>query len=172
MGHTEGASGILSLIKVIMMIQQGFIPPQASHTKMNHNIDVRPDDMMELVTKLRSWNDKDKIALINNYGACGSNASLIVAQAQESLRGISKGIDVSGEYPFWIPGLDSRAIKAYCTKLAAYLASLPENANSLADISFNLNRSTNKSLAQGYLFSCSSIIELKEKLLQLSLIHI
>src|SRR5258708_2801703 len=68
-GHTEGASGVISLIKVIMMMQQGFIPPQASHTKMNHNINVRPDDMMELATKLRSWDDKHKVVLINNYGA-------------------------------------------------------------------------------------------------------
>ncbi|KAL9094756.1 MAG: hypothetical protein Q9165_003027 [Trypethelium subeluteriae] len=164
-GHAEGASGVLSLIKVIMMIQQGFIPSQASHTKMNHNIDVRPDDMIELVTKLRPWDDKDKVALINNYGACGSNASLIVAQAKESLRGPTKRGDERDQYPFWIPGLDSRAIAAYCTKLASSLASLPEGANSLADISFNMNRSSNHLLAQGYIFSCRSISELDEKLL-------
>jgi malonyl CoA-acyl carrier protein transacylase len=165
-GHAEGASGVLSLIKVIMMMQQGFIPPQASHTKMNHNIKTRPDDMMELVTKLRSWDDKQKIALINNYGACGSNASLIVAQAEEPLRGISKAIDEKNEYPFWIPGLDSRAIAAYSNKLALYLASMAKGANSLADVSFNLNRSSNRRLANGYIFSCRTLAELKEKLLQ------
>jgi len=165
-GHAEGASGVLSLVKVIMMMQQEFIPPQASHTKMNHNINVRPDDMMELVTKLRSWNDKHKIALINNYGACGSNASLIVAQAKESLRGISNHIDEKCEYPFWIPGFDSRAITAYSKKLVSYLASLPRGANSLAHISFNLNRSSNRHLAHGYIFSCRSVAELEEKLLR------
>ncbi|KAF2232213.1 hypothetical protein EV356DRAFT_578621 [Viridothelium virens] len=164
-GHAEGASGVLSLIKVIMMMHQGFIPSQASHTKMNHNIDVRPDDMMELVTKLRPWDDKHKVALINNYGACGSNASLIVAQAKESLRDISKGGDQRDQNPFWIPGLDSRAIAAYCTKLTSYLASLPKGVNSLADISFNMNRSSNRFLAKGYIFSCRSFPELEEKLL-------
>ncbi|MCJ1394621.1 hypothetical protein MMC18_007501 [Xylographa bjoerkii] len=164
-GHTEGASGVISLVKVIMMMQQGFIPPQASHTKMNHNIDVRPDDMMELVTKMRSWDDKHKVALINNYGACGSNASIIVAQARESLRGISRSTNEKCQYPFWIPGLDSRAITAYSTKLASYLHSLPKSIDSLADISFNLNRQSNRGLAQGYIFSCDSITELEEKLL-------
>ncbi|KAF2108587.1 putative polyketide synthase [Lophiotrema nucula] len=167
-GHAEGASGVLALIKVIMMMQQGFIPPQASHTKMNHNIDVRPDDMMEMVTKLRPWDDKQKVALINNYGACGSNATCIVAQAKESLRGISKTVDEKSQHPFWIPGLDSRAITAYSTKLVSYLDSLPKGANSLADVSFNLSRSSNRRLAQGYLFSCRSITELKEKLLKAS----
>lgn len=165
-GHSEGASGVISLVKVIMMMQQGFIPPQASHTKMNHNIDVRPDDMIELVTKLRSWDDEHKIALINNYGACGSNASMIVAQAKESLRGISRSTNENCQYPFWIPGLDSRAIAAYCTKLASYLSSFPQSNNLLADISFNLSRQSNRGLAQGYIFTCRSITELKEKLLQ------
>jgi malonyl CoA-acyl carrier protein transacylase len=132
---------------------------------MNHNIDVRPDDMMELVTKLRSWDDEQKVALVNNYGACGSNACLIVTQPEEKLRGTSKAIDGASQYPFWVPGLDSRAVAAYVTKLASYLASSPEGAISLADASFNLNRSSNRHLPYGYVFTCRSVDELKEKLL-------
>lgn len=165
-GHTEGASGVISLIKVIMMMQQRFIPPQASHTKMNHNIDVRPDDMMELVTELRSWDDEQKVALINNYGACGSNASMIVAQAKAPSRGRSKSTSENCQYPFWIPGLDSRAITAYRTKLASCLSSLPKTPHTLADISFNLSRQSNRGLAHGYIFTCRSLPELEEKLRQ------
>ncbi|KAE8388986.1 acyl transferase/acyl hydrolase/lysophospholipase [Aspergillus alliaceus] len=102
-----------------MMMQQRFIPLQASHTKMNHNINVREDDILEVVTDLRSWDDDHKVAIINNYGACGSNASMIVAQAKEPSSGISRSPDENRQYPFWIPGLDSRAITAYCTKLAS-----------------------------------------------------
>ena len=171
MGHTEGASGIISLIKVITMMHQGFIPPQASHTKMNHNIDVRPDDMMELVTELRSWDDEHKVALINNYGACGSNASMIVAQPHGSSKAVSRTANNNNnsQYPFWIPGLDTRAITAYCTKLAQYLSSLPKSSspNLLADLSFNLSRQSNRNLAQGYIFTSRSISELEEKLLRL-----
>lgn len=85
-GHTEGASGVLALIKVIMMMRGAFIPPQASFNKMNLGVDVRADDMMEVVTKLRPWEEDQKMALINNYGACGSNASLIIAQPPKSPR--------------------------------------------------------------------------------------
>ncbi|KAB8229576.1 acyl transferase/acyl hydrolase/lysophospholipase [Aspergillus alliaceus] len=103
----------------MMMMQQRFIPLQASHTKMNHNINVREDDILEVVTDLRSWDDDHKVAIINNYGACGSNASMIVAQAKEPSSGISRSPDENRQYPFWIPGIDSRAITAYCTKLAS-----------------------------------------------------
>ncbi|KAJ5971623.1 uncharacterized protein N7479_001541 [Penicillium vulpinum] len=165
-GHAEGASGVLSLIKVIMMMHQGFIPPQASFTKMNHNIDVRPDDMMEVITKLRSWDDKHKVALINNYGACGSNASMIVAQAKAPSRGRSRITSENCQYPFWIPGMDPRAIAAYRTKLASYLSSLATTPYSLADISFNMSQQSNRGLPHGYIFTCRSLHELEEKLRQ------
>ncbi|KAL5355001.1 hypothetical protein BJX96DRAFT_170252 [Aspergillus floccosus] len=165
-GHAEGASGVISLVKVIMMMNQGFVPPQASYNKMNHNIDVRPDDMIEVVTKLRSWDDEHKVALINNYGACGSNASMIVAHAKPPSRGRSRTTSENCQYPFWIPGLDSRAITAYRTKLASYLSSLPKTPYTLADISFNLSRQSNRGLPHGYIFTCRSLAELEKKLQQ------
>ncbi|KAH6850662.1 hypothetical protein B0I37DRAFT_428876 [Chaetomium sp. MPI-CAGE-AT-0009] len=165
-GHTEGASGAIALIKVIMMMRGGFIPPQASFSKMSHNIDVRPDDMMEVVTQLRPWDDLYKIALLNNYGACGSNASLIVAQPPPALSVSVRGGHPEGSrYPFWIAGLDARAIAAYAAKLDPYLRSCSKDTT-LADISFNMNRQSNRGLAQGFVFSCRSVAELHDKLEQ------
>lgn len=166
-GHTEGASGVLALIKVITMMRGAFIPPQASFKKMNHGIDVRPDDMMEVVTSLRPWEEEHKMALINNYGACGSNASLIVAEPSKPLKQIVAGEETS-QYPFWIPGLDSRAVSAYAAKLSSYCRSLPQESSTLADLSFALNRQSNRGLAQGLIFSCRSMTELQEKLTEVA----
>lgn len=167
-GHTEAASGVLGLIKVIMMMRDAFIPPQASFHKISNRIDVRPDDMMEVVTALRTWKDVHKIALLNNYGASGSNASLVVAQQpktlSQSLRG-RKGASEHHRYPFWITGLDTRAISAYAAKMASYCRSLPsKDSNTLADLSFAVNRQSNRGLAQGFVFSCGSMAELEDKL--------
>jgi acyl transferase domain-containing protein/thioester reductase-like protein/SAM-dependent methyltransferase/acyl carrier protein len=167
-GHTEGASGAIALVKIIMMMRGAFIPPQASFTKMNRHIDARPDDMMEVVTTLRPWEEEHKIALLNNYGACGSNASLIVTEPPKSLsvpvrRSTRSGPEEERRYPFWIPGLDARAIAAYAAKLGPYLRSCPQDTT-LADISFNMSRQSNRGLPQGLVFSCRSVAELHEKL--------
>lgn len=163
-GHAEGASGIVALIKVIMMMQGNFIPPQASFTKMNHLIDKRPDDMIEVSTTLRPWDDEHKTALINNYGASGSNVSLIVAQPP-STAPRAKIIREKDEFPFWISGLDARAISAYSAKLASYCQSLPsQEPDALADISFELARRSNRALPQGYVFSCRNLPELQAAL--------
>ena len=123
-GHTEGASGVLALIKVIIMMRGAFIPPQASFNKMNHGIDVRADDMMEVVTKLGPWEEDHKMALINNCSACGCNASLIVVQPPKSLR-LGMAVEEISQYPFWIPGLDVRAISTYAAKLSSYCLKNP-----------------------------------------------
>ena len=53
-GHTEGASGVISLIKVILMIQEGIIPPQASFQRMSHHIKAFPSDIIKIATKVKS----------------------------------------------------------------------------------------------------------------------
>ncbi|CAI7652979.1 unnamed protein product [Penicillium glandicola] len=165
-GHTEGASGAIALVKIIMMMRGSFVPPQASFTKMNSKIPVKADDNLEVVTKLQSWDEQHKIALLNNYGACGSNASMIIAQPNKTFSGpIASSLSSStGQlFPFWIPGFDARAIAAYCAKLGPWLRSCPKEPT-LADVSFNINRQSNRSLTQGLIFNCRSMAELYEKL--------
>ncbi|KAJ6119125.1 hypothetical protein N7523_003405 [Penicillium sp. IBT 18751x] len=165
-GHTEGASGAIALVKIIMMMRSGFIPPQASFTKMNSRIPVKPDDNIEVVTKLRTWDEQQKIALLNNYGACGSNASMIITQPAKNLydpTAYSQSENPGQRYPFWFPGLDARAIATYCTKLKTWLQSCPQ-VPTLTDISFNINKQSNRGLPHGLKFNCRSIAELYEKL--------
>jgi acyl transferase domain-containing protein/thioester reductase-like protein/acyl carrier protein len=166
-GHTEGASGIVSLIKVLTMMRGDFIPAQASFNIMNPHIHSKPADMMEVVTSLRPWQGDSKVALINNYGACGSNASVVVAHtAHKPAKALSAA---TPRYPFWMSGLDARSIAAYSTVLAPYLrshAGTEEGLATLADVSFNMKRQSNPNLAQGLIFSCSSLAELQDKLSQ------
>ncbi|KAI0973119.1 hypothetical protein F4678DRAFT_427984 [Xylaria arbuscula] len=169
-GHTEGASGVIALIKVIMMMRHSFIPGQASFKKLNHQIDVQPDDMIEIVTSLRPWTEKRKIALINNYGACGSNASMVVAQppscvVHEELATFRP--NKPSRFPFWITGHDCRSISAYSAKLDSWLQRHDNGEETLlADLSFAMSRQSNRGLPNGLIFSCKSVLELKEKLRQ------
>ena len=165
-GHTEGASGIISLIKVLMMMHEGYIPPQASFNKLNTMIEAAADsDMMEIATSLRSWDSRNKAALINNYGASGSNAAMVVAApsapyGRQTDAAPFKKLD--GRFPFFISGSDARAVKEYATKLAAHVKRQPKSA--LADISFNINRQSNPDLSQRLLLRCRSVDELGERL--------
>ncbi|KAI1084742.1 putative polyketide synthase [Whalleya microplaca] len=168
-GHTEGASGIVSLIKVLMMMRGNFIPPQASFKKMNPHIHAQPSDMMEVVTSLRPWRDDRKVALINNYGACGNNSSAVVAYTAHNPTRALSAESPAPRFPFWISGLDARSIAAYSTALVPYLQSHtgPEDGQAaLADVSFNMKRQSNPNLPQALVFSCNSLADLQGKLSQ------
>ena len=78
-GHAEGGSGVVSLIKVLLMMKHGKIPPQAHFETLNPNIPTLEPDRMAISTSLREWRDNLRLTLVNNYGASGSNAAALVA---------------------------------------------------------------------------------------------
>lgn len=167
-GHTEGASGLVSLIKVLLMMRGNFIPPQASHSSMNPHIHAQASDNMQVVTSLQAWNGDRKLALINNYGACGSNSSVVVGHSAHKPTAnpaflAAAGSASSPRLPFWISGFDARSIAAYSSVLSDYLRSHADQAK-LADVSFNMRWQQNPGLPQGLMFSCSSLEELQGKL--------
>ena len=168
-GHTEGASGVVSLIKVILMIQEGVIPPQASFQTMSHHIRASPSDMMEIATKVKSWDASFRAALINNYGASGSNASMIVTQPFHIGQDVigQSPVHTSGyKHPFWICGLDDRSLRNYCSRLLSLIRSKTVSANkmSLSNLSFNICRQSNRGLDRGLMFNCSTLEDFEKKL--------
>ena len=168
-GHTEGASGVVSLIKTILLIQEGSIPPQASFQAMSHHIKASPSDMMEISTQLKPWDAEYKAVLINNYGASGSNASMIVTQPFQSDRdSVAKSTIHNGgiKHPFWICGLDDRSIRDYCVKLSNLIKSKIVSAKNIsaANLSFNVCRQSNRALDRGLMLSCSTVEDFQEKL--------
>lgn len=160
-GHTESTSGLVSLIKVLLMMHENIIPPQASFRTMNPHI--KAHDSVAISTTLRPWDDTFKAALINNYGASGSNASIIVTKASTSHVSMPPE-DVM--YPFWFSALDERSLHAYARRLKAYLETKTRNADSIsvATLSFNAFRQSNRRLNRALILSCSTLKDLQEKL--------
>lgn len=166
-GHTECTSGVVALIKVLMLIHHGMIPAQASFQTLSPRLNVTSDDMLEVCTKATPWDAEYRAALINNYGASGSNASMVVAQAPRGRDNNSSFLWNKGvKHPFWLAGLDERSLQEYAGRLSTFLASHAASTHplSLSDLSFNVYRQSNRTLPQGLIFSCSSVEELHNKL--------
>ncbi|AEO68597.1 uncharacterized protein THITE_2079455 [Thermothielavioides terrestris NRRL 8126] len=179
-GHTECSSGAVSLVKTLLMLHHKTIPPQASFDTINPAIGAKPADHIEIVTKLTPWRVEAggiHAALINNYGASGSNASAVVTEAPQVSResNAAAGAGASGsrgaEYPLRIFGHDERALKAYCERLRRYLAgqaardgNSPKGGLSLPDLAFNLSRQGNPTLDKSFVFGASSVEQVVEKM--------
>ncbi|TVY85269.1 Citrinin polyketide synthase [Lachnellula suecica] len=166
-GHLECASGIAALVKTLLMIHNGAIPPQPSFQRISPKLNASPSDNIEISTKLKAWDSDFRVALLNNYGASGSNASLVVTQPPSNQpKKVTSDQRSTLKVPFWFSGLDEQSLRAYCTKLLALLRSNKgsDSRLTISNLSFQLSRQSNRSLNQALILSCNYVDELEEKL--------
>lgn len=84
-GHAEAASGAAGLAKLVLMLQKRTIPAVISLKKLNPRIPPLSEDGTVIDTELTSWpaprDGSPRLALLNNFGAAGSNGALILEEA-------------------------------------------------------------------------------------------
>jgi acyl transferase domain-containing protein/acyl carrier protein/SAM-dependent methyltransferase len=164
-GHTEGASGVCSLLKVLLMMHENAIPPQASFGSMNPGLKATTQDNIEVPTRLTPWKPNTQIALINNYGASGSNSSLVVTEPPAFETFDHEALQYRA-FPFWIPGLDDKSIQRYAARLRAWFQRHHSSSKDLSmrNMSFQLAFQSNRTLPQALVFKAASVSDLESKL--------
>jgi acyl transferase domain-containing protein/acyl carrier protein len=81
-GHLEGAAGVAGLIKVVLSMQHGQIPPLLHFTGLNPHISFE-NTPFAVTTELRDWDAgaNRRLAGISSFGWSGTNAHIIVEEA-------------------------------------------------------------------------------------------
>ncbi|KAI1467743.1 polyketide synthase [Daldinia caldariorum] len=77
LGHSEAASGITSLIKVILALEHGRIPPTRGVVRLNPNLRLESSNM-RIVTEMEEWPRPTRRASVNSFGYGGANAHAIL----------------------------------------------------------------------------------------------
>ncbi|KAF7591019.1 hypothetical protein BBP40_002037 [Aspergillus hancockii] len=168
-GHTEGVSGLIALIKVLLMINEGKIPPQPNFDTLNPHIITSREDQVEIKTSLEPWETCFRAALINNYGASGSNASMVITESPTVTRNNMPYPIHDSDYPLPIRlcASDEDRLRDGAQRLRRFInhrTISAQHAASLANLSFNLCRQSNPTLDSQSVFSCRSTVELDAQL--------
>ncbi|KAF2205457.1 BcPKS18, polyketide synthase [Delitschia confertaspora ATCC 74209] len=142
-GHLEGAAGIAALIKVCLMLQKKAIPLQANYSTLNPKIAALGARNVDIPTTLKAWNAALKVACVNNYGAAGSNAAMIVAEPPKS--SASKAASLS-HYPVYISADSTKSLSTYCSALLSQMRSSHVDSTTTGNIAFNLANKQNPNL--------------------------
>ncbi|KAM3553318.1 hypothetical protein ARSEF4850_006972 [Beauveria asiatica] len=83
-GHAGAVSGIAGLAKLILMTRNGYIPPQVSLKTLNPRIRPLGVDGAAIDTNGTEWPragpEKARMSMLNNFGAGGSNAAVIISE--------------------------------------------------------------------------------------------
>ncbi|ROV98483.1 hypothetical protein VPNG_08530 [Cytospora leucostoma] len=164
-GHMECASGIISLIKILLMLNKGTLPPQASFDTKSPALKTTQADQMFVPTRAQPWivDGEFRAALINNYGASGSNASAVITQAPSTCSRAAIRLPVGIKHPFWVAGFDNKSLRRWVQALRRWLARSGRDTP-LASLSFNLAQQSNRTLDSSLVLTARSVEELDQSL--------
>lgn len=165
-GHTEGASGVAGLIKVLLMMQKHVIPRQTNYRVTNPKISLI-EGKIQIPTQTEAWSVPCPTACISNYGAAGSIAAMVVRgpEFSQSENQMYRETLLS-KYPIVVTANSNNGLRENCAKLRQ---SLPINTPStkaltISDIAFNICDRQNRSLPHIFVTTVCSITELDEEL--------
>ena len=79
-GHLEAASGIAGLIKVVLSLQHGEIPPHLHFNAPNPHLNW--DELpIKVPTECNPWTEGERIAGVSSFGLSGTNVHVILSDA-------------------------------------------------------------------------------------------
>lgn len=81
--HCETAAGVAGVIKALLIINKGSIPPLVSHRQLNPKIPALETDHRAINTTLLPWKISFRAICVNSYGAAGSNSAMLICQAPQ-----------------------------------------------------------------------------------------
>ena len=91
LGHTEGASGLASVMKVVLALEAGEIPPTHGIEKLNPNIDFERAKVLVVKDSTVPWPEgKLRRGSINSFGFGGANGHCIIDHVNNVLPGYEK----------------------------------------------------------------------------------
>lgn len=77
-GHSEPSSGLCSVIKVLVGMESGYIPPNLHYSKPRTGVEALEQGRMVVVTEKTEWEDEDVIVGVNSFGFGGANCHVLL----------------------------------------------------------------------------------------------
>ncbi|MER6032200.1 type I polyketide synthase [Streptomyces sp. NPDC001851] len=139
-GHTQAASGVAGVIKMVQAIRHGLLPRTLHVGEPSSKVDWSAG-AVELLTVAREWpetGDRPRRAGVSSFGVSGTNAHVIVEEAPEApvvSGSVADGVGVvPSVVPWVVSGRGEGALRAQAERL---LSGVGEGV-SLVDVGWSL----------------------------------
>ncbi|MEW2218411.1 SDR family NAD(P)-dependent oxidoreductase [Streptomyces sp. NPDC006990] len=136
-GHAQAAAGVGGVIKTVMALRHGVLPRTLHVDRPTPEVEWA-DGPVRLLTEARPWPETGgpRRAAVSAFGISGTNAHLILEQADEQQDGPEEGhpdapARAAGPAPVVLSAATPSALRRTAADLAAHLRSHPETG--LAD---------------------------------------
>ncbi|EMD42363.1 hypothetical protein CERSUDRAFT_128472 [Gelatoporia subvermispora B] len=131
-GHAEAASGAAGLVKLVLMLRERAIPPTISLVSLNPRIPDLSADGIRINKELAGWERPRggrRTAVLNNFGAAGSNAALLLEEPPEVPSRTCHARPAA-----FVLGLSCHSVEALETFRGRYLCHMQEAIHSDLDL--------------------------------------
>ncbi|KAK2800138.1 Type I Iterative PKS [Emmonsiellopsis sp. PD_5] len=156
LGHLENASGMLGVIKAIMMLKNKTMLPNADFVEFNENIEGM--EKLKVPETTLPWPPKEKKrVLVTNFGFGGSNAAILLDESPggintdktEGPNGVvfdESNNEVEYDYMpsdpmrqlFVVSAKTESSLRSYMSPFKEYLHTAPESRKFVKDLGFTL----------------------------------
>ena len=139
-GHLEAASGMASMIKVLLSLKHKQLPPSIHFNNPNPNIDW---ERIQVVDKLTEWESKGKKrrAGISSYGISGTLVHLILEEAENAASDLQEEKPEMPESLLTISTKNKNALIHAVSQIRDYISLSKEK---LSDIAYSTNLTRDK----------------------------
>ncbi|MFG2608536.1 SDR family NAD(P)-dependent oxidoreductase, partial [Streptomyces sp. NPDC048514] len=147
-GHTQAASGVAGVIKMVMAMRHGVLPRTLHADEPSQKIDWSAGSV-ELLTEARPWPETGapRRAGVSSFGVSGTNVHLLLEQAPEPVahEPVPGGGGVTDEpapghggsvVPWVLSGTSHEALSAQAERLRAHMTESPKPSPS--DVAYSL----------------------------------
>ncbi|KIK51473.1 polyketide synthase [Collybiopsis luxurians FD-317 M1] len=136
-GHLEAASGAAGLAKLLLMIRYQTIPRLISLETLNPTIAPLDSDHVSIARENMFWpparKEMPRVALLNNFGAAGSNSALLIEEYTQPPRNTSTA---SLPLLFGASAKDEEALSRLRDRYIEFLESSEGDRQKLFDIAY------------------------------------
>lgn len=124
LGHLETAAGVVGLIKGMLVLKHGEIPPSLHFENPSPHIDM-PGLKLRVPTKLEKFSGSTgrRIAGVNSFGFGGANAHVILAEPPVSTLKTEENFLLDRSWPLVISARSEEALKATAGRLGDWIES-------------------------------------------------
>ncbi|MER7272757.1 beta-ketoacyl synthase N-terminal-like domain-containing protein, partial [Micromonospora carbonacea] len=135
-GHTQAAAGVAGVIKVVQALRHGVVPATLHVEAPSTKVDWA-SGAVSLVTERREWPavDRPRRAAVSSFGISGTNAHVILEQAEPVEAEPSGHVDLP-VVPWLVSARTPEALAAQATRLTEHLG--PDAGPTATDVAWSL----------------------------------